>query len=450
MYVRAHLARVTVGDVKRLLLQIGPRHGKSEQNTVRYSAYRIEHDLSMRVVQASYSQFLANKFSRKTRRLLTQNGVELSRERTAVEDWEVHAPHLEIPGGVRAVGVGGGITGAGAHLLNIDDPVKSRKEAESETYREWVSDWYADDLYTRLEPGGAILLTMARWHDDDLAGRIERNYYGDLDEWVIINLPALAEDENDPLGREPGEALCPERYDEAALEQRKRVLGDGFYALYQGRPVAGSGNTIKREWFNYYTEAPGEHEVLAIVQSLDTGTKDNESNDPSVLTTWAITRQYYFLLHEWRERVTYPALKKKVKLLAERWKPTAILIEDKGNGSALIQDARANTQLPVIAIEPTGQGDKVLRLGSEASAYEAGLVKHPLKANEPWIIDFEAELVAIPNAPNDDRGDSVSQFLGWARKRGFNAIVDTSGNVRDSAEADTFTGGAGLDFGGFD
>jgi hypothetical protein len=136
-------------ETRRLMLFLPPRHGKTEMTTVRYAAYRLKRDPELRVIVGAYNQILANKFSRKSRRI-AEGRIELSRDRTAVEDWET-----AVGGGLRAVGVGSGVTGMGGNLIIIDDPVKSREEAESEAYRERVWDWYRDDLYTRLEPDGA-------------------------------------------------------------------------------------------------------------------------------------------------------------------------------------------------------------------------------------------------------------------------------------------------------
>ena len=166
VYIRTYLDRVTRGDLKRLMLFVPPRHGKSEQTTIRYPTWRLERDPTLRVIVGAYNQILANKFSRKARRIAVQR-LDLSAERVAVEDWETAQG-----GGFRVVGVGGGITGQGGDLIIIDDPVKNREEANSQAYRDRVWEWYTDDLYTRLEPGGAIILIMTRWHEDDLAGRI--------------------------------------------------------------------------------------------------------------------------------------------------------------------------------------------------------------------------------------------------------------------------------------
>ena len=242
-YVYKHLERVTSGECKRLMIFMPPRHGKSELVTVRYAAWRLQQNPSLNIILGSYNQKLANRFSRKIRNVYAESqerftaetqrhrgspkqdtqdnqdtvdigsgdpkhpvypvksdsrrldvsavqtdpGFRPKRANTA-EEWETR-----MGGGVRAVGVGAGITGFGAKLVIIDDPVKSRAEAESPTYRNRVSDWFSDDIYTRLEPDAAVILIQTRWHEDDLAGRLLKDIEHGGEHWDVISLPALAE-----------------------------------------------------------------------------------------------------------------------------------------------------------------------------------------------------------------------------------------------------------------
>jgi predicted phage terminase large subunit-like protein len=243
------LDKVTDGEIKRLIIQMPPRHGKSETATVRYPVYRLVDEPSTKVIIGAYNVTLAAKFGRKARKIASSEGVLLSEERSAADDWET-----QEGGGVRSVGVGSGVTGHGGDLIIIDDPVKSREEAESPTYRDNVWEWYTDDLFTRLEPDAALIVIMTRWHHDDLVGRILASEAAA--EFTVLNLPALAEP-NDPLGRPEGAALCPDRYDEAALEARRVVLGAyGFSALFQQRPVPRSGNMFPRDKVQFLDAAP--------------------------------------------------------------------------------------------------------------------------------------------------------------------------------------------------
>ena len=420
LLIQGAIRKVLAGAIDRLIITVPPRHGKSEMVTVRVPAYTIEKTPGFRWIIGAYSQNLANKFSRKTRRICQARGVNLSTERRAVEDWETNDD-----GGLRAAGVGGGVTGMGAHGIIIDDPVKSRKEANSAVYRENTHEWYKDDLYTRLEPGGFIILIITRWHEDDLAGRLirEEGAAEEGGQWTRINLPAMAE-ENDILGREEGEALCPARYGEKALKRIKGVLGDSFDALYQGRPVAAEGNIVKKKWFLYYATPPSPNIILEKVQSWDTASKDTELAAYSVCTTWAITRLGVYLLEEYRARLNYPALKRAVRSKAEQHHPTCVLIEDKSTGQSLIQELKDETLIPIIAIEP--EGDKITRMAVESIAYESGQVYHPEQAS--WLPDYESEMTSFPFAPAADRVDSTSQFLRWARKRAWIFAWDSTGD----------------------
>ena len=332
------LRAITDGASKRLMIFLPPRHGKSELVTVRYTAWRLHRDPSLNVILGSYNQHLANRFSRKVRvtwedSLAMQNSgfrmqdpsapqrdvrngsafpesgpkidqkplpstssrsnnshftsitsqLPSSRRRlNTVAEWETG-----LGGGVRAVGAGGGITGFGAGLVIIDDPVKSRAEAESRTYREKIWEWFRDDLYTRLEPGAAIILIQTRWHEDDLAGRLLKEMQDGGEHWDVVSLPALAESGNaggppamstadeqpsdphsahsdprssDPLGREPREPLCPDRFTREDLLRIKRRLGTySFSALYQQRPTPAEGGLFKRTWFSRVVEHAPEN-----------------------------------------------------------------------------------------------------------------------------------------------------------------------------------------------
>lgn len=248
-YLRNALNRVTSGECKRLMVFMPPRHGKSESITIRYPLFRLEKKRDLRIVIASYNHDLAEQFTRKARRI-AEGRIPLDTSKTAADDWQTVEG-----GGFRAVGVGGGITGRGGDLIFIDDPIKSREESLSELYRDKLWDWYRDDLYTRLEPGGAIVLVITRWHADDLAGRILTSEQAP--DWTVISIPAIAE-ENDPLGREVGMALCPERYDLTALEDIRSTLGDwSFESLYQQHPTAKEGALFKVSNLKIVSEGPG-------------------------------------------------------------------------------------------------------------------------------------------------------------------------------------------------
>lgn len=312
VHIREHLDGISAGELRKLMIFCPPRHGKSQLATIRFPAWTLERWPHKRVIIGSYNATLAESFSRMTRRLCAPRML-LSDERAAVSDWETAAG-----GGMRAVGVGGGVTGRGADLIVIDDPVKSREEANSQAYRQRVWDWYRDDLYTRQEPGAAIVLILTRWHMDDLAGRILESPEGS--EWTIVRLPALAEP-NDPLGRAEGQALWPERYDEDELARIRATLGSSFEALYQQRPSALEGAIFRREWWRYFREQP---KFTRIVQSWDTAFKAGQDNDYSVCTTWGEADNGYYLLDRWKRRVEFvprsrPPSQRSANNSARRW-----------------------------------------------------------------------------------------------------------------------------------
>jgi len=385
-----------------LMIFCPPRHGKSELTTIRYSAWTLERWPDKRVILGAYSEDLAARFSRKARRVASGR-VALSLDRNTAADWETMQG-----GGLRAVGVGSGVTGGGANLIIVDDPTKSREEANSAAYRERVLSWYTDDLFTRLEPGGALVLIMTRWHQDDLAGRILAS--DDAANWTIVNLPAFAE-ANDPLGRTEGEALCPERFDEAALEQIKQVLGSSFQALYQQRPAALEGAIFRRDWWKTYRELPA---FKRIVHSWDTSFKTGADNDYSVCTVWGETDTGYYLINRFKQRVEFPELKRNVNTLAVTHPPHAVLIEDKASGQSLIQEIRRDTKLPVLAIKV--DSDKISRAYAVTPVIEAGKVFLPESA--PWLDDYLDTMAAFPKGDHDDDVDSTTQALNWLIGRG--------------------------------
>lgn len=413
LYIDSVLQDVTDGKIKKLMMFWPPRHGKSEKVTVRYSAYRIEKDPSFRVIIGAYNQTLASKFSRKARRIVSSRlGLEIN----AVDNWETPQE-----GGVLAVGVGSGATGHGANLIHIDDPVKNRQEAESPTYRERVWDWYREDITTRLEPGGAIILTMTRWHEDDLAGRILSSE--DAPNWVVIKLPAEAE-VNDILGREVGEPLCPERYGTEALEERKRVLGSyGYNALFQQRPAPIEGNIIKKEWIRYWDVLPAHFDVF--IQSWDMAFKDGEKNSFVVGQVWGKSGNDCYLIEQRRGHWNFTETQSEVKKLSKQYSQAwTKLVEDKANGPAIINSLNSE----VGGLVPVSvSGSKEARLQAVSPMFESANVFLP---RAHWIDAYISELCDFPNAANDDQVDATSQALerlnGGVNAAGATATVPDS------------------------
>lgn len=396
------LNRVTAGELRRVIIEMPPRHGKSELVTVRYPAYRLELDPTQRVMVGAYSQILANKFSRLTRRIVAAR-LALSEERAAAEEWE-----LPEGGGLRAAGVGGGITGQGAHLVLIDDPVKSREEAESPAYRDRVWDWYTNDLYTRLEPGAAIVLIMTRWHQDDLAGRLLASDSGE--EFTEIRLPAEAEP-GDLLGRPEGAALCPERYGLADLQTIHRVMGNDYEALYQQHPVARGGGMFKEQWFlpdglvsavpaqavrvrwwdKAGTEGGGDYTVglllarvgpLYFVEDVVRGQWEGTERDKIIRATAARDARRYGLG------------------AVANWGPQDPAQAGKSDAAAFVR------LLSGYSVQTRVEsGSKVIRAGPVSSQAGAGNLK-VLRA--AWTAGFLSELCSFPGSRYDDQVDALA------------------------------------------
>jgi predicted phage terminase large subunit-like protein len=391
-YIRQHLDKVTTGQCDRLMIFLPPRHGKSEMVTVRYAAWRLERNPGQRVIIGAYNQLLAEKFSRKVRRI-AKSRVALSTERTAVLDWETAAG-----GGLRAVGVGGGITGMGGDLIIIDDPVKSREEANSEAYRERCWDWYTDDLFTRREPHAAMILIMTRWHDDDLAGRILASEDGP--KWQVVSLPAEAHDD-DVLGRKPGEALWPERYPIAVLSEIRGVLQSEYHALYQQEPLPESGVIFLREWFERPTDIVDRIGYDLVIQAWDTAYEEGKENDYSACVTIGRRRNLYYVLDAWRARLAFPQLVEAIKEKAAQFEADGILVEGKASGKSAVQSLRQSTRLPIV--EVPAEKDKVARANVITPTCEAKRVHIPAGAYGDLLL---GELLRFPSGKHDDLVDA--------------------------------------------
>ena len=320
-------------------------------------------------------------------------------------------------GGRFAVPVGGSFTGRGADVIIIDDPMKAG-DAQSESARRAVNDWYGTTLLSRLDDKGkgAIILVMQRLHEDDLAGKLLRD-----GGWRHLDLPAIAEeDEEITIGpgivhhRRKGEVLHPEREPLAVLDEIKREMGSlTFSAQYLQRPVPLEGNLVKRDWIQWFDTAPSRGGGAQVVQSWDVASTTGETNDYSVCTTWLVVKRTYYLLDVWRGRLEFPQVKQKLIALACEYKPNCILIEQAGPGLHLIQEFGANpvSGVPMpIPIKP--DGDKIVRMEAQSARFEAGQVHLPKEA--PWLAAFLHEMLAFPNSRHDDQIDSVSQFLNWA------------------------------------
>lgn len=412
--MRGFLAQMDAGALHKLMIFMPPRHGKSEMVTIRYPVWCIEQDPAKRVIIGAYNQPLAERFSRRARKVAATR-MALSEDRNTAGDWETLAG-----GGVRAAGVGSGVTGMGANLIIIDDPVKSREEANSETYRERVWEWYTDDLYTRREPDASMLLIQTRWHEDDLAGRILASEDGP--NWTVVSLPAEAE-ANDPLGRAVGAALCRERYDEAALASIRLVLGSWSYAaLYQQRPMPAEGGLFKRHWFETVSAVPFEGER---VRYWDRAATESGGDYTAGVLMAKVGGLFYVedvVRGQWssgeRDRIIVSTAERD----AERYgkaKVRNVGEQEPGSSGKDVSAAFVRMLAGYIVSAEPATGSKESRADPLASQAEAGNVK-VLRA--PWNAAWFDEVCAFPMGRNDDQVDASSgAFNRLARRSGWTA-----------------------------
>jgi predicted phage terminase large subunit-like protein len=401
------LEAVRRGDLRRLMLFLPPRHGKSLLGTVIFAAWYLGCHPERSIISASYGQELADDFGRQVRNLVNSpiHRAIFPECRLANDSSSMHRFATTAGGLYFAVGCGSPTTGRGADLLIIDDPIKGAEEARSELSRRSVHEWYSSVARTRLQPDGAIVLISTRWHCDDLAGRL---LLGDQGEnWHVLSLPAIAE-VNESF-RRAGEALWPEKFSLEILNQTRKEVGAAVWAsLYQQRPSAADGTVFKREWFCFYREPPP---LKRTVQSWDTAFKLGAENDYSVCSTWGVAENGYYLLHCWRGRVEFPELKKRMKWLAAEYRPNQVLIEDRASGQSAIQELRCETALPIIAVKV--DSDKVSRAQAVTPLVEAGKVF--LKESAPYLQDYLDEFAAFPTGVHDDAVDSTTQALNYLR-----------------------------------
>jgi len=278
------LEAVERGEISRLTISMPPRHGKSTLASQIFPAWYLGRHPDRSIITATYGQELSDDFGRRVRNFVSDpvHRAIFSGFRLADDSTSMRRFNTTQRGSYYAVGRGGALLGRGADLLVIDDPLKDAEEAHSETVRRNLHVWYATVAYTRLQPKAPIVLVQTRWHEDDLAGRMLREY---SENWEDLCLPAIAE--TDAEFRRAGEALWPQKFSLEDLEKiRVEIGGRAFVSLYQQRPAAAEGAMFKRAWWRFYRETPV---FKRIVQSWDTAFKTGTENDFSVCTTWGVT-----------------------------------------------------------------------------------------------------------------------------------------------------------------
>jgi predicted phage terminase large subunit-like protein len=414
----AKLEEVWLGACKRLIINIPPRHLKSHAASIALPAWLLGHDPAKQILAISYAQDLSDKLARDCRALMTSPfyrslfDTRLSAERNAVAEFET------TEGGYRlSTSVGGVLTGRGADLIVVDDPMKA-DDALSEPQRKSVNAWYDNTLRSRLnrQDQGAIIIIMQRLHADDLVAHLQ-----ETEDWDVLSLPAIAEKDEcyslmTPYGRRliqrrVGEVLHPALLPPSVLDNlRRSITGYIFAAQYQQDPQPEAGLIVKREWLKFYRDDNLPDRFDLIVQSWDTANKVTELSDYSVCTTWGVKDRHMYLLNVFRRRMEFPELKRMVRHLATLWRATVVLVEDKSSGTQLIQELRADG-FGLVQAAPANNGDKEMRLRAQTAKIVDGFALFPEKA--PWLDAYLLELTTFPTAKNDDQVDSTVHALAW-------------------------------------
>lgn len=408
-YVQDWISEDTGHAYDILCLSVPPQHGKSMSLTETLPSWYIGRNPKHRCILVSYNETFAGKFGRRNRQKLDEFGKDIFGVRwLKATDTEMELAYYS--GGIISRGILSGITGNPANLLIIDDPIKTREEADSPTTRDKIWGEWEASMRTRLAPGAKVICIMTRWHEDDLFGRLAR--------WeknvTVVNIPCEAT-EGDILGREVGEALCPELgKDKEWLQEVKAANSGGnrtWYALYQGSPIIEGGNIIKEEWWRYYDSLPHSFDFKII--SVDCAFKDNAVNDYVAIGIWGKKGPNAYLIEALKQHLDFIETVGAIKSIKERYSDaTAILVEDKANGTAVITSLRK--QIPGI-IPITPKDGKVSRVYAVTPFIEGGNVYLPKYA--AFKDDFVSECSAFPNGEHDDQVDQMSQAITYLFKK---------------------------------
>lgn len=413
--IAKQLTRVEKGEVKRLMIFVPPRHGKSELGSIKFPAWYLGRHPEKEVITSSYSAELAQDFGYKTRNLVATQEYQQIFDTKLRDDSKSKAKWLTGEGGgYTATGVGGAITGRGADLAIIDDPFKNREEAESKTIRDKVYNWYTSTLYTRLEKGGAIILILTRWHQDDLAGRLLKAMEEGGEQWEVIKFPALAT--QDEAHRKQGEPLWVDKYDLGALENIKKTIGVyDWSALYQQTPTNSETQEFKQEFWQYRTM----EEVLALTTyrtlTIDTAISQKASADYTGLCANFTDRENKWNLKSWKEKISPLELIDLLFNLQEQYRFDSIGIEKTIYLQAIKpfldeEMRRRNRFLPIVELQHNGV-QKEIRIRALLPRYESKSIYHITGQ----CTNLEEDQLSFPKGIHDDVLDATAYQIQIAR-----------------------------------
>lgn len=429
-----YIDKLITGEIRRLIITEPPRHGKTELTSRRLPPFIHGLFPDDEILAASYNSDFASDATIDVQRIMdskefkeifrdsriTPEGTlgQYARNRNEHEllPYKNFRGEVVVPSGsYNSAGVGGSFTGKGGKWIIIDDPIKNREDADSKAFRDKLWSFYTSTIRSRLEKDARILITLTRWHKDDLAGRLLKLAQSDpaADQWVVLSLPAIRDmEDNDYDPRPIGEALWPSKFSVPDLMATKASSGSrDWNSLYQQRPVAEGGNIIRSEWIKYYTMLPPRFDTM--IQSWDFATKDKQSSDFAVGQVWGRIGANFFLVAQVRGRWPFPTACKQLVSLSNNYRQAyKKAVEAKANGPAVVQTLK-NTVPGIMEVEP--QGDKVARMNAVAPLYEAGQVWYPDPQIAPWIVEHVSEITNFPLDINDDQADAASQGLNILR-----------------------------------
>ena len=409
-----------------LVLSCPPQHGKSMTVTETFPSWYVGKYPDRRCIIACYNDDFAGKFGRRNKGKIDEAGqfiFNIRLKKSSDRDMEI-ADH---DGGIITRGIMAGITGNAGDLIIIDDPVKNRLEADSSTYRERLWEEWENSIMTRTQAGTKIIIIQTRWHEDDLAGRVIAN-----ENFVeVVNIPVEAE-ENDILGRNIGDALCPEiGKDNKWLVEFKQRYADGkraWNALYMGRPTSAEGNIFKREWWQYYDKLPEHIQLVGI--SVDATFKDSDTSDFVAIEVWGKLNCDYYLIDLIKRRMDFPETLRAIRYMADKYPDKhSILVEDKANGSAIISMLKHELG-GIIPITP--KESKIARANAITGIVESGNVYLPRYAD--FTGEFVEEFASFPNGVNDDLVDACTQFINHFKFRQADYVEDKRSDFEKELE----------------
>lgn len=402
-----------------LLLSMPPQHGKSKWITGTLPSFFLGHYPEKRVIEASYGEGLAKQFGRENKQKVERFGglfgISVSNDVKSVVDWQL----TNGVGGMISRGLLSGITGKSGDLIIVDDPIKNSEEASSTVTREKIYNEWITSVSSRMQANSKAIIIQTRWHEDDLIGRLKDDPYA-----TYYNLEAICESEDDPLGREFGEALCPEiGKDEKWLSDFKDALCSGeveeggetgqraWEALYQGHPTTKEGNLIERDWWQYYDGVPPEMDT--VIMSVDPAFKD--TGDFVAIEVWGKKGPNIYLMDLVKKHLNFQATMTEIIKRRALYPVEYTLIEDKANGSAIIETLRKKIG-GILGVTP--RESKEERVNAVSFIIEAGNVYLP--KDKKFTAEFVSDCAQFPNGKHDDTVDAMTQALAkliWVNRR---------------------------------